>query len=80
VEEPLASAGGEVEDAAAFLEEAPPLGKEERKAVEVDLLVIRFDLGEVGIDREVEGEVSGKRVAHVDAELAGGLAIGAEAG
>ena len=53
MEEPAASPGGEVEDAAPLLEEAPLLGKEEGEAIKVDLLIVRLDLREVRVHRHV---------------------------
>jgi hypothetical protein len=64
----------EVEDAAALLEEAATLRIEEREAVEVDLLVVRLDLREVGVERDVQREIAGERMAHVETGLARGLA------
>ena len=37
--------------------ERPLLGEEEREAGQVDLLLVGFDLGEVGIDRRIERQV-----------------------
>ena len=67
VEEPRAVRRHEVEQAAAFLEETAPLGKEQRKPVERDLLLVGLHLGEVGVQREVEREIARKRIANVDA-------------
>jgi hypothetical protein len=57
MEEAGTAAGDEVEDAAAFLEESSLLGEEQRKAIEVDLLVVGLDLREIRVDGQVEGEV-----------------------
>ena len=51
VEQPRAAARDEVEDAAAFLEEASAFRKEQREAVERHLLAVRLDLCEVGVHR-----------------------------
>jgi hypothetical protein len=49
VKQPKSAGGDEIEEAAAFLEEAAPLRKEEREAIERDLLAVRFDLRETRI-------------------------------
>src|SRR5689334_1104329 len=67
VEELQPAARREVEDATSFLEEAASFRKEERKAVEVDLLIVRFDLSEVRVGREIEREISRKRIPYIEA-------------
>ena len=53
----------------AFLEEAPLLREEERKACEIDLLVVRLHLSEVGVERQVEVEIRGEAVFDVEPGL-----------
>ena len=42
------------EEAGVLEEERPLLGEEQIEAIEIDLLVVDLDLGEVGVDRAVE--------------------------
>ena len=60
----------EVEEAGILLEEPPPLRKEQRKAIERDLLLVGLHLREVGVRRQVEREVRREGIARVDADLA----------
>ena len=60
------SAGIEIEGRRALLEELALLGEEEGEAGEVDLLIVRLHLGEVGVDREVQGQIGCRRVLEVD--------------
>src|SRR5215218_508989 len=78
VEEPSAASRDEVEDAASFLEEPPSLGEEERETIEIDLLLVRLHLREVRVDGQVQRQVAGEGIAHVDADLARGLVVGTE--
>jgi formiminoglutamate deiminase len=52
----------------AFEEEFAPLGEELAEPREVDLLLVVFDLGEVGVVREVEREATGQVVLGVEAD------------
>ena len=59
---------GNVEDLGALEEERPQLRIEKGEAlVELDLRPVRLDLREVGIEREVRGQVRGDAVLEVDA-------------
>ena len=61
---------GELEDVLALEKEGTQLRKEERVAlVDVDLRLVRFDLREVGVRREVGGQVRRDAVLDVDASL-----------
>ena len=60
------AAAREVEDAAPFEEEIALLREEQAEARQVHLLLVDFDLREVGVDREVGGEVRGDAVLRVD--------------
>ena len=51
-------------------EERPLLGKEQREAVQVDLLVVDLDLGEVGVCGQVEGHAGGDAVLQVRPQIA----------
>ena len=59
----------EREHALVLEEEIALLGKEEAEPRQVDLLLIRFDLREVGVVREVGGEVLRQPVLGVDADV-----------
>ena len=59
------------EDARVLQEERPLLGKEQIEAVEIDLLVVHFDLGEVGVVGQVECHARCHAVLEVGAEIAG---------
>ena len=52
-------------------EEFPLLGEEEREPRQVDLLLIRLHLGEVGVHGEVGDEVVRDGVLHVEPDIAG---------
>jgi len=60
----------EVEDRGSLLEELSLLRKEEREPGQVDLLVVGLHLGEIRIGREVQREIRGGAVAHIEARLA----------
>ena len=49
------AAAAELEDAGVLEEEVALLGKEQAEARQVDLLLVGFDLREVGVDGEVPG-------------------------
>ena len=66
--EPGAGPAGERERAGAFEEEVALLGEEQVEAGEVDLLFVDLDLGEVGVDGQVGGEVLGQPVLEVAAD------------
>src|SRR5262245_8046474 len=53
VKQSRAAACDEIEDAASLLEEPASLRKEQRKAIEIHLLIVRLDLREVRVRREV---------------------------
>src|SRR5207244_3299639 len=63
-----AGPSSEIEDALVLQEEIALLRKEEAEAGEVDLLLIRFDLCEVGVVGQVGGEPA--RHAHLYVETA----------
>ena len=69
VEELVVFAEGEAEGRGPLLEELTLLGKEEAEAVEVHLQRVGLHLGEVGIDRQIQGEVAGEPVLHVESHL-----------
>ena len=48
--------GPEIEDPARLQKELPLLRKEHRETGQVDHLAVRFDLGEIRVDREVRRE------------------------
>ena len=62
-------AAAELEDAAAFQEEIALLRKAQRKARQVDLLLVDFDLREVGVVGEVGGQVRRDAVLQIAAEV-----------
>jgi hypothetical protein len=57
------------------LEKTPSFREEEREPIEIHLLIVRFDLGEVGVRREIEREVSGERISHVESRFSGGRVL-----
>ena len=57
----------EIEDPLALEKEVALLGKEQAEARQVDLLLVFFDLREVGVDREVRGQPARQAVFRVDA-------------
>ena len=59
--EPGAGAAGEREDAEALEKEVALLGEEQVEARQVDLLLVDFDLREVGVDGQVRGQVLRQR-------------------
>src|SRR5262249_35610827 len=59
----------EGKDALILQEELALLGKEQAEAGEVDLLLVGFDLREVGVVREIGGEILRHRVLRVAAEV-----------
>ena len=61
----------EGEDALALEKEVALLGKEQVEPRQVDLLLVLFDLREIGVVREVGGQALGDAVLHVDADVAG---------
>ena len=63
----------ELEGGGVFEEEGALLGEEEVEAGEVDLLLVGFDLGEVGVHGEVGGELRGDAPLHVESEVAEGV-------
>ena len=60
-------AGAELEDARVLEEEVALLGEEQAEARQVDLLLVGFDLREVGVDREVPRQPGRDAVLHVEA-------------
>ncbi len=62
--------GAEGEDVGAFRKEPPLLGKEQRKARQIDLIGIGFRLGEVRIEGQCGGDAGRQVVTHVTADLA----------
>ena len=65
-----AGAPGKREHAEALEKEVALLGEEQVEARQVDLLLVDFDLREVGVDREVGGDVLRDAVLHVAADAA----------
>src|SRR6185295_5706550 len=63
------------EEARVLEEERALLREEQREAVEVHLLFVRFDLREVRVDREVEGQARGRAPLEVAARAGVGLAV-----
>ena len=61
----------ELENPCPFEEEVPFLGEEQAEAGEVDLLLVRLHLGEVGLPGQVEGQRGGKSVLEVEAGVEG---------
>ena len=51
-------------------EERTLLGEEQREARQVDLLLVGFDLGEVGVDRQIERQVGAHAPLDVEADVA----------
>ena len=84
-EEPAEQAGGgteepagdaalrKAEDAPSLEEELALLGEEQREAGQVHLPLVHLDLREVGIEREVGGQVTGDAVLDVEAARAAAL-------
>ena len=69
----------ELEDLGVLEEERTLLGKEKAEARQVDLLLVGFDLREVGVDREVQRQVGADAPLEVDADVAGAVdRIGAQ--
>jgi len=61
---------GELEDLGAFEEERAQLVEEERKPlIHRDLRLVRLDLREIWIDREIGGEVGGDAVLQIQPGL-----------
>ena len=64
------------EDLLPFEKERPQLGEEQRvPLVRLDLRAVRLDLREVGIEREVGGEVRRDAVLHVEPEVGLGVVL-----
>ena len=72
--QPGAGAAGERERAGALEEEVALLGEEQVEAGQVDLLFVHLDLREVGVHRQVGGEVLGEPVLDVAADAGVGVA------
>ena len=53
--------------------ERPLLGEEQREAGQVDLLLVGFDLGEVGVDRGIERQVGPHPPLRVEPDAAGAI-------
>ena len=66
---PEAGPAADVEHAGVLQEEVALLGEEEREARQVDLLLVHLDLGEVGVQREVQVEARRHAVFDVEAVL-----------
>ena len=64
------AAGAHGEQVRVLEEEVALLGIEQAEARQVDLLLVDFDLREVGVDRDVEVEAGGDAVARVEADVA----------
>ena len=72
-----AGAAGKRERAEAFEEEVALLREEQVEARQVDLLLVDFDLREVGVDRQVGGDVLRDAVLHVAADAAVAIVVDA---
>ena len=72
-----AGAAGKRERAEAFEEEVALLREEQVEARQVDLLLVDFDLREVGVDGEVGGDVLRDAVLHVAADAAVAIVVDA---
>ena len=59
----------DTEQAGVLKEEGPLLGKEQAEPVQVDLLLVRLDLGEVRVVGEVQRQARGQRVLEVDPQF-----------
>ena len=66
----LLEALSEAEDVGPFQEELPLLGIEQAEAGQVELLLVGFDLGEIGVDGQVGGDVRSQ--AGLDVQADGG--------
>ena len=75
----VTSSHPEIEDPHPFLKELALLREEEAETGEVDLLLIDFDVGEVGVQGQIEVQAGREAVLDVDAGLEGaaaGLRVG----
>ena len=70
VAQPLEALVADRERAGVLEEEVALLREEQREAGEVHLLLVDFRLGEVGVDRDVEGEAGLEAVLHVEPDVA----------
>ena len=73
--QPGAGPAGEGERAGALEEEVALLGEEQVEAGQVDLLFVYLHLREVGVHRQVGGQVLGEPVLDVAAEAGFGIAV-----
>ena len=73
MEEPVVALPGEPEDVRPLEEELSLLRKEQGEPAQVDLLVVRFDLGEVGVGAQIEGQVGGQRPSQIGPRFDHGL-------
>jgi hypothetical protein len=69
-----------VKNACPFLEELPFFGKEERKARQVDLLIVGFDVREVGVDCQIQRQVVREAIFEIYAGLTLDVVIAGIAG
>ena len=69
VEKPTEGAEAEIEDGSPLLKKEAFFGKEQRIPGQVDLLVVGFDLGEIGVESDVERQAAAQAVLEVQPEL-----------
>jgi hypothetical protein len=69
VKQAVGAPGAELEDPLPLLKELALLGEKERKAGEIHQLVVGFDLGEVGVQREIQGQIARDVVFQIGTDL-----------
>src|SRR5688500_16635241 len=79
MKESRAATTNEVEQAALLLEKAATPQVNQRESIEVHLLVVGFDLREIGVHREVERKAARERVPYVESDFISGAAFGPKA-
>ena len=58
-----------LEDAGVFQEELPFLGKKETESSQVDLLIVGFHLGKIGVQRQIQRQLGTDSIFDVKAHL-----------
>ncbi len=71
VEEPAVAVEFEIEIAGPFQEKQPLFREKEGEPCEIHLLVVRLNLGKVGVHREVKGQIAGQAVFHIESGVTG---------